>query len=51
MIEDLDEPFLAMNGDVLTTLDFAQLMRFHRGHEGGARRSRPTARTSTSTSA
>ena len=35
MIEDLDEPFLAMNGDVLTTLDFAQLMRFHRGHEGG----------------
>ena len=30
-----DEPFLAMNGDVLTTLDYAQLMRFHRGHEGG----------------
>ena len=35
MLEDLDEPFLAMNGDVLTTLDYAQLMRFHRGHEGG----------------
>jgi len=33
-IESLDEPFLAMNGDILTTLDFAQLMRFHRGHEG-----------------
>jgi NDP-mannose synthase len=35
MLEGLDEPFLAMNGDVLTTLDYAQLMRFHRGHEGG----------------
>ena len=33
-IADLDEPFLAMNGDVLTTLDYAQLMRFHKGHEG-----------------
>jgi NDP-sugar pyrophosphorylase family protein len=33
-IEGLDEPFLAMNGDVLTTLDYAQLMRFHKGHEG-----------------
>jgi NDP-sugar pyrophosphorylase family protein len=33
-IEGLDEPFLAMNGDVLTTLDYAQLMRFHQGHEG-----------------
>src|SRR5688572_5506186 len=33
-IEGLDEPFLAMNGDVLTTLDYAQLMRFHAGHEG-----------------
>lgn len=27
------EPFLVMNGDVLTTLNFAQLMRFHLGHE------------------
>jgi NDP-sugar pyrophosphorylase family protein len=35
MIDDLDEPFLAMNGDILTTLDYAQLMRFHAGHEGG----------------
>jgi NDP-mannose synthase len=34
-IEGLDEPFLVMNGDVLTTLDYAQLMRFHRGHPGG----------------
>ncbi len=33
-IEDLDEPFLAMNGDVLTTLNYSQLMRFHLGHEG-----------------
>jgi NDP-sugar pyrophosphorylase family protein len=32
-VEDLDTPFLAMNGDVLTTLDYAQLMRFHKGHE------------------
>ncbi len=34
-VDGLDEPFLAMNGDVLTTLDYAQLMRFHKGHEGG----------------
>jgi NDP-sugar pyrophosphorylase family protein len=34
-IEGLDEPFLVMNGDILTTLNYAQLMRFHRGHEGG----------------
>ena len=33
-IDDLDDPFLAMNGDILTTLDYAQLMRFHTGHEG-----------------
>ncbi len=32
-IEGLDEPFLAMNGDVLTTLDYAQLMRFHRAQD------------------
>lgn len=31
-IDDLTEPFLAMNGDVLTTLDYAQLMRFHQAH-------------------
>jgi NDP-sugar pyrophosphorylase family protein len=34
-IEGLDQPFLVMNGDVLTTLDFAQLMRFHDGHDAG----------------
>jgi NDP-sugar pyrophosphorylase family protein len=32
-IDGLDQPFLAMNGDVLTTLDYAQLMRFHRGQD------------------
>lgn len=32
-IEGLDQPFLALNGDVLTTLDFGQLMRFHAGHD------------------
>ena len=35
-IEGLDEPFLAMNGDVLTTLDYAQLMRFHKGQDARA---------------
>jgi NDP-mannose synthase len=30
LINGLDEPFLVMNGDVLTTLDFGDLMRFHR---------------------
>lgn len=29
-IEDLDEPFLAMNGDLLTTTDYAKMMAFHR---------------------
>lgn len=33
-IPDLDEPFLSLNGDVLTSLDFADLMRSHR--DGGA---------------
>jgi NDP-sugar pyrophosphorylase family protein len=28
-IEGLDEPFLVMNGDVLTTLDYAELARIH----------------------
>jgi len=30
LIEGLDDTFLAMNGDVLTTLDYAQLMEVHR---------------------
>lgn len=29
-IEGLDEPFIAMNGDILTTLDYSELMRYHR---------------------
>jgi NDP-mannose synthase len=28
-IGDLDEPFLAMNGDILTSLDYRELMQFH----------------------
>ena len=30
LVPDLPETFLVMNGDVLTTLDFVRLMRFHR---------------------
>lgn len=30
LVGDLDETFLVMNGDVLTTLDYAELVRFHR---------------------
>jgi NDP-sugar pyrophosphorylase family protein len=33
LIDHLDEPFLMMNGDILTSLDFAQLMQAHR--QGG----------------
>jgi NDP-sugar pyrophosphorylase family protein len=33
MIEDLDEPFLAMNGDVLTDLDYRELLADHVGSE------------------
>jgi NDP-sugar pyrophosphorylase family protein len=29
LIEGLDEPFIVMNGDILTTLDFADLYRNH----------------------
>jgi NDP-sugar pyrophosphorylase family protein len=32
-IDGLEGPFLAMNGDVLTTLDYAQLMRFHEAND------------------
>jgi NDP-sugar pyrophosphorylase family protein len=28
-VEGLDEPFLVMNGDILTTLDYGELMRIH----------------------
>jgi NDP-mannose synthase len=30
VVPGLDETFIAMNGDVLTTLDYAELVRFHR---------------------
>lgn len=30
LVDGLDEPFLVMNGDVLTTLNFRELMAFHR---------------------
>ncbi len=29
VVPDLDEPFIAMNGDVLTSLDYRQLVDFH----------------------
>lgn len=32
-IPDLDEPFVAMNGDILTTVDFRQLLATHRERE------------------
>ena len=31
----LDEDFLVMNGDILTTLDYGKLMRFHRDQKAG----------------
>jgi dTDP-glucose pyrophosphorylase len=33
MREQLDQPFIVMNGDVLTNVDFDALMRFHRSEE------------------
>jgi NDP-sugar pyrophosphorylase family protein len=32
LIEPGDEPFLVMNGDLLTTLDFGRMLAFHRQH-------------------
>ena len=32
LVGDLDETFIAMNGDVLTNLDYAELVRYHRQH-------------------
>lgn len=32
LVEGLEDTFLLMNGDILTDLDFAGLMRFHREH-------------------
>ncbi len=34
LIDGLDEAFLVTNGDVLTTLDIAELVRYHRAHGG-----------------
>lgn len=34
LIDGLDDDFLVMNGDVLTNLDFAELMRSHRARGG-----------------
>lgn len=33
LIPDLDDTFLVMNGDLLTTLDYQALVEFHRRHE------------------
>jgi NDP-sugar pyrophosphorylase family protein len=34
VIPDLPETFLVMNGDILTTLNYQKLIRFHRQHQG-----------------
>ncbi len=34
LIPDLTETFLVMNGDILTTLDYQKLIRYHRRHKG-----------------
>ena len=36
MLEPPDEPFLVMNGDLLTTLNFNNLAAFHRGQQASA---------------
>ena len=33
LIEELDDNFLVMNGDVLTTIDFNEFFRYHKVHE------------------
>jgi len=33
LIDGLDDSFILMNGDVLTTLDYAEFLRHHRTHE------------------
>lgn len=32
LVEGLDEPFLVMNGDVLTTLEYSKMMAYHKEH-------------------
>ena len=34
LISDLTDTFLVMNGDILTTLDYQKLIRYHRQHKG-----------------
>lgn len=34
LISDLTETFLVMNGDILTTLNYQKLIRYHRQHKG-----------------
>ena len=36
LVDDLDDTFLVMNGDLLTSLDFADLVRSHRDSKAGA---------------
>jgi len=36
MIPDLDEPFVVMNGDLLTTLDYSALIQYHRHKRAAA---------------
>ena len=33
LLRDLDEPFLMMNGDLLTNLNFGKLLNFHVNHD------------------
>ena len=33
LIEDLEDTFLVMNGDILTDLDYKKLIEFHKGHK------------------
>ena len=35
VIDDLDETFLVMNGDIVTDLDFGELVRFHHDQQAG----------------
>jgi len=36
LIRDLDETFLMMNGDILTNLDYSDLMKFHKQYQADA---------------
>jgi NDP-mannose synthase len=33
LVRDLEDTFLVMNGDILTTLSFARMVEFHRSHD------------------